>query len=828
MLLILGLTIVIYAITIGFIGYGLRNNAITEAMKLTDTYALQKANDIKASLNEDMAVARSMAMVMKGSLTLPKEERDDLRRKLMIEVLEDNPKYDATWMSWEYTAIDPDWTKTYGRERCTYYVKDGEVKEFIRPGSLSGDDQTSLYYSVKVNKEEVLSDPYKWDNYDSNSNDKILGTSPLAPIIIDGKFAGAIGVDLSLDDYENMSKIDFFDRGYAFLLSSNSTIVAHKEARFSNNPVDSLPFTKTLNYDIKSFIREGKAKPFVTYDADYDEDVYISFAPIRIARTQEFWTVAILVPLSEATKGFNATLQLTIVVGLAGLVFLTIVISRIAIDITNSIEETNDQLNDLAEGNLYTNTLEEVDRHDELGKMSQSLSILRKELNKKAAFSEQIGRGNLEADFTSSGEKDVLGASLLLMRDNLKTVIQDTNEVVQRAGVEGDLRAEVGGSGKEGAWKDLSESIDHLLTSISNPVREVSNILTALSEGDLTQRYTLDAKGEIKVLADTLNKAMSSLGTLLVQITSSADIVGESSLEMLNASEEMNTNTGEIATAISQMSMGAQNQVARVDESSNLVEEILKSSGEMGDQAETINEAARKGVNISEKGTEMIDKVVFNMGDISEFSNKTKDSITVLTERSTEITRVLGIITDIASQTNLLALNAAIEAAQAGDAGRGFAVVAEEIRKLAEDSRNSAREIAKLVSDVQADTKEAASIMEIMNMSVKSGEEASKNASEAFKGIADSSSQTLNLSEEILNATQKQTGDIKNVVAITEGVVVIAEQTAAGTEEVATSSTELSAGMQNYAEKSKGVVAIASELRERMSQFKLPKDIDQE
>ena len=151
---------------------------------------------------------------------------------------------------------------------------------------------------------------------------------------------------------------------------------------------------------------------------------------------------------------------------------------------------------------------------------------------------------------------------------------------------------------------------------------------------------------------------------------------------MLSASEEMNTNTGEIASAIAQMSSGAQNQVSKVDESSNLVESILRSANDMGEQAEEINRAAQGGADSSDMGLKMVNKVGFSMKDIKAFANDTNESIKVLTERSKEITRVLGVITDIASQTNLLALNAAIEAAQAGDAGRGFAVVAEEIRKL--------------------------------------------------------------------------------------------------------------------------------------------------
>jgi len=337
--------------------------------------------------------------------------------------------------------------------------------------------------------------------------------------------------------------------------------------------------------------------------------------------------------------------------------------------------------------------------------------------------------------------------------------------------------------------------------------------------------YTNESKGDIRVLASNLNKALENLNVLLCQIVANSNIVDEAATEMLVAGEEMNSSTGEIASAVAQMSNGAQTQVSKVDESSSLIENILRSANAMGERAQTINEGVHNVVSNSYEGEKMIDKVVSNMTEIAEYSGRTNDSIKVLTERSKEISRVLGVITDISSQTNLLALNAAIEAAQAGDAGRGFAVVAEEIRKLAEDSKNSAREIETLIEDVQTDTQQAADTMETMKGSVKVGEEASRDAAKKFKDIADKAHNNLTLSEDVLAAAKIQEKDIKEVVSNIENVVVIAEQTAAGTEESASSATELASGMKNYTTKSKQLTEIAEELKERVGKFKLSNEI---
>ncbi|UXP30794.1 methyl-accepting chemotaxis protein [Reichenbachiella agarivorans] len=524
--------------------------------------------------------------------------------------------------------------------------------------------------------------------------------------------------------------------------------------------------------------------------------------------------------LKETMQSSFGDLRTTIIVlGIIAAVFAFLISNWLSRNITIPIKFLQDKIGQIQLGKIPEKI--SIQNKDEIGVMSMGINSLIDGFKSSSQFASQIGKGNLKAEFTALSHEDVLGNALLSMRDNLSLVINDTNEVVRLAGQEGKLGSRINVDDKEGAWNDLAQAVNDLLVSFATPILEVNKIVAATAEGDLTHRFTGESHGDIKILVDSLNKASENLNTLIRNIVTNANIVESSSIEMLGASEEMSSNTDEIASAISQMSSGAQNQVVKVDEASTLVENILASATQMGTKAETINEAAKSSVTKSERGRIVIENIGNAMKEIATYSRETYDSIKILTQRSTEISRVLGVITDIASQTNLLALNAAIEAAQAGDAGRGFAVVAEEIRKLAEDSRKSAQEIEKLVDDVKSDTQQASKVMETMTKSVTTGSEASTEASIAFREIAESTNQSLALSEDIVNATKLQSVDITQVVTITESVVVIAEQTAAGTEEVASSATELSSGMTNYNQKSEQLTKVAASLKEYAGQFKL-------
>ena len=488
--------------------------------------------------------------------------------------------------------------------------------------------------------------------------------------------------------------------------------------------------------------------------------------------------------------------------------------------VRNPILQITEGLEVLRQGNTdITIDQKYMVKNDEIGDVFKSFDQYIDTIKEVGSFAEEIGKGNLDADYFVKSDSDSLGKSLVLMQDQLKGGIDDIKRVVQEAGTYGNLSVRVDIGDKSGAWKELSFSVNELLITFATPIAQVNQIVEGLSQGNFSGRYIQKAEGDIGRLKNNLNDALEKLESLLRGVISNAEEIKSSSTEMLLTSQEMSINTSEIAASIGQMSTGAQTQVVKVDEASSVVEMVRNTSEQMGKKVEEINETTLIGSDLSAQGMEMSDEVLKSITEISEYASNANRSMEVLEDRSSQISKALSVITEISSQTNLLALNAAIEAAQAGDAGRGFAVVAEEIRKLAEDSKRSAREIEELVVNVQKDTSDASQAMDEMNERIGVGQVKSKEASETFQKIFDSSKSSLHLSGEILQSVKEQMDKITSVVSISENIVVIAEQTAAGTEEIASSASELSSGMESFNHKISQFRLISDSLKEVTDQL---------
>ncbi|WP_293937519.1 methyl-accepting chemotaxis protein [Iodobacter sp.] len=318
------------------------------------------------------------------------------------------------------------------------------------------------------------------------------------------------------------------------------------------------------------------------------------------------------------------------------------------------------------------------------------------------------------------------------------------------------------------------------------------NEMADLADGDLTVRasVTEDLTGAI---ADSINYTIEELRSLITKIN--------------RATGQVNSATQEAQGISDELLAAAERQSTEIKDTNSTVEQMVTSiRGVSSNAAESAN-VAQSSLMAAEKGAEAVQNQIKGMGEIREQIQETAKRIKRLGESSQEISEIVELISDITEQTNVLALNAAIQAAAAGEAGRGFSIVAEEVQRLAERSGEATKQISAIVKTIQTDTHDAVAAMEVSTQGVVEGAKLSDAAGRALTEIGQVSRDLARLIESIAHETEDQTLLASKVNTSMRDILAITEQTSAGTKQSATAVGQLT--------------ALAQELKDSASGFKL-------
>lgn len=349
---------------------------------------------------------------------------------------------------------------------------------------------------------------------------------------------------------------------------------------------------------------------------------------------------------------------------------------------------------------------------------------------------------------------------------------------------------------------------------IISPLKKLLNSTKRITEGDLDIEINKASNDEIGQLTDEFILMKEFIRNLVLKvnetsehINASAEKLTANTVETSYVSEQISSSIQSVAAGSEEQTKGMEFIVDSVAVVNNEIKDIAKNTEEM---VKNTNDTVLK----AKEGQEVVESTVTQMSLIQNSVKESNDSIVLLQERSQEIGQFLNVITEIADQTNLLALNAAIEAARAGEAGKGFAVVAEEVRKLAEQSNQSAKQIAVLVNEIQKDTLSSVKTMKRVTEEVKDGINITNDTKQKFSIISNSMLSMSSQMKDILDAATKISTNIVEVAGSVDQVTGIAKENSQNSMNVSEASQEQLAAIEEIATSTKSLAKIADDLVE--------------
>jgi len=600
--------------------------------------------------------------------------------------------------------------------------------------------------------------------YDPSNN---LPTGFIASLIVDeyGEKIGVIAFQISIDHLNKIvqEKTGLGKTEEIYLIGSDLKMRSESYLDEDSTLLTKTIDTKQTNKWYKTHFEEG------IVECNHYPEVYIGprgKAVLGVHKNILIKDVHLgLFAEIENSEAFYLTRQIQFLSVLLVLITIIVVIF-IAIIVTEKIVKPLRNISEVANkasNGEITEISYGLQRKDEIGTLVKSFDKLNKSNFEMTQVAEKIANGDLTLQVTPRSEEDVLGKAFKTMVDCLRERAHQAEEIAK-----GNLTIEV----EPISDKDtLGTAFKTMVDSLNEKVDQAQ----AISEGNLKIKVNPlsdeDAMGTaFKIMVERLNSQIN-------EITEGVNVLA--------------TSTSEIMASVTQMASSAAETATSVSETTTTVEEVKQTAEVSNHKAKEISESAIKTSEISKEGTKAINNTLEGMNRVKQQMESIANMVVSLSEQSQVVGEITATVNDLAEQSNLLAVNAAIEAAKAGEQGKGFSVVAQEIKNLAERSKEATTQVGGILKDIQKSVSSAVMATEEGGKAVEEGLKLTTISGETISLLSENVDEASNVMIQIAASSQQQLEGMDQMVSAMENIKESSVQAAASTQQSALSVNEL-------------------------------------
>ncbi|RLD66012.1 MAG: hypothetical protein DRI95_07510 [Bacteroidetes bacterium] len=611
---VISITSLIFSIVLIYLSINVKSSTLNDSKEIVDSYTKKNAVVFEGIFNEVMAITRTLAHAFIENKDESIEILNPVSEKILKNTLVNNPEFISVWLDWEIKAINPSYNKKNGRVGSVIYRSDGSYVHNRDIRDTTDMDIESGYYDIKKSKKEIMGEPY-YDQY-TEELAHVLMVSPAVPILANDQFIGMVGVDLSMDKIRKLIKtIKPFEKSKAYLLAPPSNvIVAHTDNEFYDKNIFDVKKGSRVSYEQAiNKVAKNESSSFQIMN-EQGEEIYVSFVPVSIGRDNEIWSLVTETPIRFVTEKSNKMFILTIIIGIIGIIILTIVIYFVLNELTKKLMLTIKLSEQISDGNLSQQI--NINGKNEIGRLALSMNQMTEKLRNTVAeisesydnisqssseitkFSDELSQGS--ASQAVSVEQVMALIEEMTANIQINTDNATQTELISRKALEG---IKNGSSSANETAKSINEIAERI--SMIDEISKQTNIL-ALNAAVEAARAGVHGKGfavvatEVKKLAEKAQLATEQINELSSNGVSLSDQSEKELIKLIPDIEKTVLLVNEIATANIEQSSGAtqvQNAVQQLNtiaqKNTSLSESLENKAKNLSDEADRLKETIR-------------------------------------------------------------------------------------------------------------------------------------------------------------------------------------------------------------------------------------------